>query len=82
MPIASAHSSAVIQFQNASVLGIAFSAEVANRILHHCGPDKFMFGTDFPMWDAEKELERFMRLNLSGKELEDVLYNNFRRLFG
>ena len=54
----------------------------ANRILHHFGPDKFMFGTDFPMWDAEKELERFMRLDLSEKEREDVLYNNFRRLFG
>lgn len=54
----------------------------ANRILHHFGPDKFMFGTDFPMWDAKEELSRFMKLDLSEKEREDVLYNNFRRLFG
>ena len=54
----------------------------ANRILHHFGPDKFLFGTDFPMWDAKEELARFMKLDLSEKERADVLYNNFRRLFG
>lgn len=54
----------------------------ANSILHHFGPDKFMFGTDFPMWDAKEELARFMKLDLTESEREDVLYNNFRRLFG
>lgn len=54
----------------------------AMRIIERFGTDRFMFGTDFPMWDAKEELERFMKLPLSGSERDDILYNNFRRLFG
>lgn len=54
----------------------------ANAIIERFGTEKFMFGTDFPMWDAKEELERFMKLGLSESEREDVLYNNFRKLFG
>ncbi len=54
----------------------------ANALIDHFGTDKFMFGTDFPMWDTKEELSRFMKLSLSEKEREDLLYNNFRRLFG
>ncbi len=73
--------SANIYFDTSSSLDF-LPIEKANAIIERFGTDKFMFGTDFPMWDAEKELERFMKLGLSESEREDVLYNNFRRLFG
>ncbi len=53
----------------------------AMKIIERFGTDRFMFGTDFPMWDAEEELARFMRLPLSSSEREDIFYNNFTRLF-
>ena len=53
----------------------------AMKIIEHFSADKFMFGTDFPMWDAEEELARFMKLPLSESDRADILYNNFTRLF-
>lgn len=52
----------------------------AMRLIERFGDDKFMFGTDYPMWDHKEELERFMKLPLSEKQREDILYNNFERL--
>lgn len=52
----------------------------AVRIIEHCGTDHFMFGTDYPMWLHEQELERFMALPMSQQQREDILWNNFERL--
>lgn len=46
------------------------------------GAEKFMFGTDYPMWRHRDELDRFLRLNLSEAEREAILYNNAAKLFG
>ena len=35
------------------------------------------FGTDYPMWDHEKELENIKRLGLSEEVFENIMYNNF-----
>lgn len=51
--------------------------EAAKRALCTLDSSHFFFGTDFPMWDHEKELERLMSLGLSQQVLEDILYNNF-----
>lgn len=53
----------------------------ALRLIDKFGTDRFLFGTDFPMWEAEKELERFLDLGLDRKSNEDILYNNFAKLF-
>lgn len=57
------------------------SVSEAMAIIERFGTKRFMFGTDFPMWDAEEELARFMKLPLSNTEREDVFYNNFTRIF-
>ena len=44
------------------------------------GVDKFLFGSDFPMWDHEEEFERFNKLDLSGENKDAVLYKNAARL--
>ena len=58
------------------------SADEAKRIIDLHGADKFFFATDFPMWDAKSELERFMKIPLTDKEREMILGENIKRLLG
>ena len=44
------------------------------------GVDKFLFASDFPMWDHEGELERFNRLDLTEEEREMIFHKNAERL--
>lgn len=46
------------------------------------GTDKFFFGTDFPMWNAEDELKRFLSLGLGKEDNEKILHKNFEGFFG
>lgn len=43
------------------------------------GAENCFFGTDFPMWSHETELERLMLLGLSHEELKGILAGNFRK---
>lgn len=52
------------------------------RFIDHFGPDRFFFGSDFPMWEPEAELKRFMSLELDNDINEMILYDNFARVFG
>lgn len=40
------------------------------------GVEKFFFGTDYPMWDHEEELQRFNKLNLPQNDKDAILYKN------
>lgn len=46
------------------------------------GADRVMFGTDYPMWEPEKELERFMNLPLHDDEREQVLWKTAASVLG
>ena len=54
--------------------------EKARELIDMHGADKFLFGTDFPMWDAETELERFNKIPLTEEEKEMILSGNIKRL--
>lgn len=54
----------------------------AADMIHSAGVDRFMFGTDYPMWNHKSELERFMRLPLTDSEREVILSRNMARLCG
>jgi hypothetical protein len=56
--------------------------DVHNHVFPDNIAEKFMFGTDYPMWRHRDELDRFLRLNLSEAEREAILYNNAAKLFG
>ena len=60
----------------------AISPEKAKELMHAYGTDRVLFGTDYPLWTPESELERFMQVDLTEKEREDILYNNAAELFG
>ena len=51
------------------------------RLLEHFGYEKFMFGTDHPMWELEDELERFLALPLKEEQRTAILSENFERIF-
>ncbi|MEZ4357935.1 MAG: amidohydrolase family protein [Eubacteriales bacterium] len=50
--------------------------EEAIEIIYMHGYDKIFFGTDFPMWDHEEELARFLKLPLKENEKSAILYDN------
>ncbi len=55
---------------------------VAEDAIHHFGADRFMFGTDFPMWNPTEELQRFMALDLTEEERVRIFSKTFASLFG
>ena len=54
--------------------------ESAKKIMKKHGIEKFLFGSDFPMWDHLDEMKRFERLELSGGNRDLVLYKNAENL--
>lgn len=68
-----------VYFDTCSSLAF-ISPERAKEIIDLLGVDKFFFATDFPMWDAEGELERFNRIPLSEKEREMIFSLNLKKL--
>ena len=56
------------------------SLDKANKMIRAHGVEKFLFASDFPMWDHEEELERFNRLDLSDEEREMILHKNAEKL--
>lgn len=56
------------------------SPNKAKEIIDLLGADKFFFATDFPMWDAVGELERFNKIPLTDDEREMIFSKNIKRL--
>lgn len=46
----------------------------AERYIRHHGADRFVYGSDFPMWNPVKEMERFLRLKLTDGEFEQIAH--------
>ena len=70
-----------VYVDTSSSLGF-LSREEALESIEHFGRGRVLFGTDFPMWRAEKELNAFFGLGLEEPVNRAVLYGNFARLFG
>ena len=56
--------------------------ELVFRFFDRYGIESFFWGTDFPMWDHEEELELFFSLGLSEKQNRMILYENFAKAYG
>ena len=48
----------------------------AKELIRIYGAERIVFGTDFPMWNAENELDNIHKLGLRDDELELILYKN------
>ena len=59
----------------------AISPQKAKELIMTYGTSRILFGTDYPMWKPKDEIERFMKIELTNLEREDILYNNTAKLF-
>lgn len=55
-------------------------AERAKKMIARHGVDKFLFGSDFPMWDHKDELARFLALGLGEADNRAILSENAEAL--
>lgn len=60
----------------------ALTPDQARKLILKYGVDNVLFGTDYPMWGPESELEHFNRIELTDDEREKILHGNAERLFG
>lgn len=54
---------------------------VAVEIIKRYGTDKVLFGSDYPMWKPEEELNYFLGLNFSREDNEKMLSQNAQKVF-
>lgn len=59
----------------------AMSEKRATEIIKTYTADRVFYGTDYPMWDPAKEIERFNALDLSDDERKKILWDNAERYF-
>jgi len=52
----------------------------AVELIRGYGAERFLFGSDYPMWDPAVCLEEFMRLDLADNEREQILWKNARNI--
>jgi hypothetical protein len=62
-------------------VGILPNERIESMIKLH-GPEKILFGSDFPFRTPEKEIERFMGLKIPEEDKRKILYGNARNLVG
>lgn len=63
-----------------SSFGFADKKTIKNAISEY-GADKVLFGTDYPMWGAEEEINNLLSLELSDEENCKILSGNAKKLF-
>ncbi|MBP3706291.1 MAG: amidohydrolase, partial [Clostridia bacterium] len=51
------------------------------EIIIRYGEDRVMFATDYPMWAPEKEIDTFLKLNLTDTQREKIFSKNAKNLF-
>lgn len=57
----------------------AMTPDYAGTLIRRYGTDRVMFGTDYPVKNIDTELARFLAIDLTEAEREDILYNNAKR---
>jgi len=54
----------------------------AAELIRDYGAERFLFGSDYPMWDPAACLEEFMTLDLTDSEKEQILWKNAQMILG
>lgn len=47
---------------------------VPESFINRYGAERMAFGTDYPLWDPAREVERFFRLKLTDEQFEQIAY--------
>jgi len=59
-----------------------FDKDKAKELICRWGFDRVLFGSDYPMWDPERELDVFLSLDLGEEANRKILGENAKKLFG
>lgn len=51
------------------------------KAMNRYGTDRIMFGTDYPMWSPEKEMETFMKLDFTDSQRKKILSETAKKVF-
>lgn len=68
-----------VYFDTSSSLAF-IDEEQATKMIRKAGVEKFLFGSDYPMWNHSQEVSRFCRLPLTDEEREQIFSKNLARL--
>ena len=52
----------------------------AERYINLYGAERFVYGSDYPMWDPVEEMSRFMKLKLTNDQREQIFYKTAEHL--
>ena len=55
---------------------------VAEDYINRYGAERFVYGSDFPMWDPVVEMERFLKLKLTDDQFEQISNKTAKRILG
>ncbi len=47
---------------------------IPEKYINHYGAERFVYGSDYPMWNPVTEMERFLSLNLTDRQFEQIAY--------
>ena len=53
---------------------------VAEGYINYYGADRFVYGSDYPMWDPVVEMERFLKLKLTDEQFEQIAHKTAERI--
>jgi len=56
--------------------------ERVETMIRKYGVDRVLFGTDYPMWSHEQELDFFFTLDLTDEERRAILSENAKKVYG
>ena len=69
-------------FVDTSSSFFSLTPERARELIGLYGEDRVLFGTDFPMWDAQPEIDFLMNLGLPDAALRKIFSENLMKLLG
>jgi predicted TIM-barrel fold metal-dependent hydrolase len=69
-------------FMDLSSASVYLGPRRTTELIRIHGAERILFGSDYPMWTPAKEVERFMRNDLSEKEREQICWRNAERFVG
>lgn len=55
---------------------------VAERYINYYGAERFVYGSDYPMWDPLEEMQRFLHLKLTDAQFEQIAHKTAEEILG
>ena len=55
--------------------------KTAKKIILRYGTDRVLFGTDYPMWNAEEETKKLLEMNLKESDYKKIFSKNAKKVY-